>query len=825
MKQKFALTGSICVAMLIMMLALAFTTQATQAAAPAAPTAGTPIFINEIHYDNTGADSGEGVEVAGPAGADLTNWRLVPYNGNDGAAYAPTITLTGVLSDQQNGFGTAFFTITGLQNGAPDGVALLNAAGTVVQFLSYEGVFTATSGPAQGLASTDIGVLENGTNAVGTSLQLRGTGSVYEDFTWTSPASSTYAAINISQTFALPPIEADLGLSKDGPATALASDVFTYAISLSNTGNYTATGTIITDTLPTEVTFITYTTALPVTNFTQNGQDLIWDLGDVPTTTANAIISVRVAVSPTVLNGTSFTNTVAGTTTYTETNLANNGDFVTTFIGAPDLAIVKSGPASVDAGDTFTYTLTYSNAGTINATGVEIVDQLPAGVTFVTETTASAVVANGQITWTVGALNVGAGSSIEVAVTAINAGDWVNTATISGGPVDSNLLNNTASVTTTINGVDVYVSKTGPAVAFGGELISYTITYGNSGNLTATATLTDQLPISFTLADVAVDNSGLPFANGVWTASIAPNTEMSFTFALTVPTTISNSTRITNSLSISTLEAGDDPADNAASASSTVYQIVPIATARAGAVGTIFGVEGSVTYVPGTYNSSGWALQDASGGIAVFYNPPPSVQLGDRVRLVATRGVNAAEAQLASTVYYFANLGSGPQVTPRPYTTAQIASGTTEGWLAIITGTVSSVPATCTGNQQFNIDDGSGVTVIFVDVDTTINVCNLGIANGDRVMFTGFSTQFNGTFEIKPRFPADVKRLFDVTFVYNDLEDVVHVGEDVQLRGDFNGWVGDHHDARCRLHRVQRQRHFAHHRDAKLQVLCVSVRG
>ncbi|CAG0953951.1 partial Large cysteine-rich periplasmic protein OmcB, serovar C, partial [Gammaproteobacteria bacterium] len=298
-------------------------------------------------------------------------------------------------------------------------------------------------------------------------------------------------------------LEADLGISKDGPTTALAGENITYTLSLSNTGTYTATGTIITDTLPTEVTFITYTTALPFNTFTQTGQDLIWDLGDVPTTTANAIISVRVAVSPTVLNGTSFTNTVAGTTTYTETNLANNGDFATTFIGAPDLAIVKSGPASVNAGDTFTYTLTYSNAGTINATGVAIVDQLPAGVTFVTETTASAVVANGQITWTVGALNVGAGGSIDVAVTADNAGDWVNTATISGGPVDSDLLNNTASVTTTINGVDVYVSKTGPAVAFGGELISYTITYGNSGNLTATATLTDQLPISFTLADIA----------------------------------------------------------------------------------------------------------------------------------------------------------------------------------------------------------------------------------------------------------------------------------------------------------------------------------
>jgi len=32
----------------------------------------TPVFINEIHYDNEGTEANEGVEVAGPAGTDLT---------------------------------------------------------------------------------------------------------------------------------------------------------------------------------------------------------------------------------------------------------------------------------------------------------------------------------------------------------------------------------------------------------------------------------------------------------------------------------------------------------------------------------------------------------------------------------------------------------------------------------------------------------------------------------------------------------------------------------------------------------------------------------
>ena len=43
---------------------------------------GQSVFINEIHYDNVGTDSGEKVEIAGPAGTDLSGWKLVRYNGS-----------------------------------------------------------------------------------------------------------------------------------------------------------------------------------------------------------------------------------------------------------------------------------------------------------------------------------------------------------------------------------------------------------------------------------------------------------------------------------------------------------------------------------------------------------------------------------------------------------------------------------------------------------------------------------------------------------------------------------------------------------------------
>jgi uncharacterized protein len=171
----------------------------------AAPTAPANVFINEIHYDNAGADSGELVEVAGLAGTDLSGWTLVLYNGNGGAAYA-TIALSGILPDQDDGYGTLSFAgpAAGIQNGAPDGLALVDNLGRVIQFLSYEGVMTATAGPASGLTSVDIGVSESGSDAAGFSLQLTGSGSSYEDFTWAPSAAGTAGAINTGQNFISP---------------------------------------------------------------------------------------------------------------------------------------------------------------------------------------------------------------------------------------------------------------------------------------------------------------------------------------------------------------------------------------------------------------------------------------------------------------------------------------------------------------------------------------------------------------------------------------------------------------------------------------------
>ncbi|GIE78973.1 multifunctional nuclease/2',3'-cyclic-nucleotide 2'-phosphodiesterase/5'-nucleotidase/3'-nucleotidase [Actinoplanes philippinensis] len=148
-------------------------------------------FISEIHYDNTGTDSGEAVEIEAPVGYDLSDWQLYLYNGSNNKVYTPTYTLSGVVP--ASGVVVQNYAANGVQNGAPDAIALVKPDGTVAEFLSYEGVITAADGPALGRTSVDIEVSEPDTTPVGQSLQKI-------DGVWKAPAANTFGTLNTAVT-------------------------------------------------------------------------------------------------------------------------------------------------------------------------------------------------------------------------------------------------------------------------------------------------------------------------------------------------------------------------------------------------------------------------------------------------------------------------------------------------------------------------------------------------------------------------------------------------------------------------------------------------
>ncbi len=162
-------------------------------------------WINEIHYDNVSTDVGEFVEVVlQNAGTfTLSDFTVTLYNGNGGASYNSTTLDMFTVGAMVSGYTFYYFTYpsNGIQNGSPDGVAL-SFQGTLVtgQFLSYEGTFSASNGPAMGVTSTDIGVSETSSTPVGQSLQLGGTGGAYAAFTWEAPQAETPGNLNANQT-------------------------------------------------------------------------------------------------------------------------------------------------------------------------------------------------------------------------------------------------------------------------------------------------------------------------------------------------------------------------------------------------------------------------------------------------------------------------------------------------------------------------------------------------------------------------------------------------------------------------------------------------
>jgi hypothetical protein len=158
------------------------------------------VWINEIHNVNNGADANEFVEVAGSAGATLSNYMLVFFSGSSNMIYAELI-LSGVIPNESNGFGAVHFPMANIANNS-GGVALVRIGTPVkiLEFWSYGGVLLGQGTPIDGMLSTNMGVIESPVGPGNVSLQKNGTGTIGFDFSWTGPAIASPGSLNASQT-------------------------------------------------------------------------------------------------------------------------------------------------------------------------------------------------------------------------------------------------------------------------------------------------------------------------------------------------------------------------------------------------------------------------------------------------------------------------------------------------------------------------------------------------------------------------------------------------------------------------------------------------
>lgn len=269
---------------------------------------------------------------------------------------------------------------------------------------------------------------------------------------------------------------------------------------------------------------------------------------------------------------------------------AGNTDLNVTYdIGVAQPAnvrITKTGPASVVAGGSLSYQLAYRNDGPAAAANTQLVDTLPAGVTFVSATPAPSSVSGQVLTWNLGTLAVGqAGTiSVQATVSATAPASLTNTATISTSTIETNTSDNSSTVTTAVQWADVSVIKTAATEARAGEPFTTTLTYRNSGSAPANAVqLVDTLPstaiyVSATPAPAIVSGQTLTWNLG----TLAPGASGEISLVLRTSATTLDKTVVTNLAEISTSTTETTTENNRSSSDTRIVAQADVSIVKTG---------------------------------------------------------------------------------------------------------------------------------------------------------------------------------------------------------------------------------------------------
>jgi len=280
----------------------------------------------------------------------------------------------------------------------------------------------------------------------------------------------------------------------------------------------------------------------------------------------------------------------------------NSASESTTVEGVADLAITNSdSPDPVGAGQTLTYTLGVTNNGPSNAPSVSVTDNLPSGVTYQSATPSQGTCsqATGTVSCDLGAVASGAGATVTIAVVPPVAGTLSNTAGVAGSQsLDQNSSNDSATATTTVKGVvDLSITNTdGPDPVDVGKQLTYTIKVRNVGTAAATGvTVNDPLPASVTFVS-ATTSVGTCFQSVPGTVTCAVgNLAVGATANVKIIVTANTAGTVTDTASVDSDQIDATPANNSATATTTVRPLADLGVTMTGAPSPAF-VGNTLTY-------------------------------------------------------------------------------------------------------------------------------------------------------------------------------------------------------------------------------------
>ena len=300
----------------------------------------------------------------------------------------------------------------------------------------------------------------------------------------------------------------------------------------------------------------------------------LWTIGTLnngATATLNITATVDVGTS-----GTTITNTITVVSAdQTDSNTTADDPSEDIVVGNDaDLVTGKTvNNGTPDEGDTIIYTLTLTNNGPAQATNLTFTDQLPAGVTYVSDDGAGAYV-SGTGLWTIGTLNNGTTATLNITAT-VDVGTSGTTITntitvVSADQTDSNTTADDPSEDIVVgNDADLVTGKTvNNGTPNEGDTIIYTLTLTNNGPAQATnLSITDLLPAGVTY--VSDDGAGAYVSGtGLWTIGTLNN---GATATLNITATVdvgTSGTTITNTITVVSADqtdsntTADDPSED-----------------------------------------------------------------------------------------------------------------------------------------------------------------------------------------------------------------------------------------------------------------------
>jgi uncharacterized repeat protein (TIGR01451 family) len=295
-------------------------------------------------------------------------------------------------------------------------------------------------------------------------------------------------------------------------ASASPGDTIEYRIVLTNSGNAAASGVVVTDAVAANSSYVA-SSCTGGTSCSFSSPTVTWQVGSIAANGGTATLTFRVTLASSFPAGTTQVKNTAvidddqenpKPTDETTTNVSANPNVT----GNKDVRNVTAGgsfanTASASPGDTIEYRIVLTNSGNAAASGTTVTDAVAAGSSYVANSCTGGTSCTGtatNVSWTVGTIAANGGTatltfrvtlaaSFPAGTTQVKNTAVVDDDQESPKPTDETTVNVTGTPNLTI------AKAADQTKVVADDTITYTLTYGNTGNATANGSMiTETVP-------------------------------------------------------------------------------------------------------------------------------------------------------------------------------------------------------------------------------------------------------------------------------------------------------------------------------------------